>query len=87
MTKAERQNRAQRRATPHLDTAVARIVEHGVSPVDAAQSMILFGSGMLMQQLTQGEAKARILNARDHVYAWMTEIADRVGETRGRHDG
>lgn len=85
MRKAERQARAQRRATPHLDQAVVRIIEHGVAPVDAAQSLILFGAGMLVQHLTDGAARATVLNARDHIYVWMTEIADKVGEAEGRH--
>lgn len=85
MNKAERQMRAQRRATPHLDVAFARIVEHGVAPVDAAQSMILFGAGALVQHLTRDNVGVSMLNARDHIYAWMTEIAEKAGDVSTAH--
>ena len=85
MNKNQRQQRAQRRATPHLDVAFSRIVEHGIAPVDAAQAMMLFGAGALMQRLTGGEASASVLQVRDHLYAWMTEIAQQVGGKAEQH--
>lgn len=85
MTKAERQERAHRRSTPHLNVAFERIVEHGITPADAAQSMILFGAGALVNHMTGAAARATVMEARDHIYSWMTQIAEKVGEAGGEH--
>ena len=52
-TSEERKARAHRRSQPHLDAAIRRIVDHGVSLEDACEQMMQFAAVGLTVALSE----------------------------------
>lgn len=79
-TRQDHIDRANRRAAPHLSDALDKMLGQGMAPADAAQAMILYGAGVLGQRMAATEASAAILQDRDLLFRWMTDLAAKAAQ-------
>lgn len=77
-TQQDHIDRANRRAAPHLSAALDKMLGQGMAPADAAQAMILYGAGALASTVTPTDTRAGILQARDLLFRWLTEVATKA---------
>jgi hypothetical protein len=76
--KIARQRLAQRRAEPILRRAMRQMLEHGLTPAEAAQAMILTGAGALARALGPDGAGHALRDVATKQATWLTEIAETV---------
>lgn len=76
--KADRQSRVQRKAEPHIARAFGAMLDHGITPADAAQAFILSGVGMLVRAIGPEGAGHTLREVAEAQNRWLLEMAESV---------